>query len=267
MLAEGQGKSMTEVCDFANSYFHFEIDIRKQPSITMTQAQPLTQNQVRIPIEARCVITETSGAKVQYLLTASCKTELVNVPRDMWTQPNADFCIVVCDDDFLILKRWDCQNKQMTQESSHLAKYRDRQTGRTREAWASHKLDVVLTEGKVLTSAGSILAATLNNQPLVSRTIYRDTLGRDILIEYPVKTINVSERDGFYQVDTGPVALPWGDKEGEIAGFHLAYVAHNTTGWVEFLVNTPTQVAPNVHVHHYSHVHAISAENLMIEPV
>lgn len=261
--------STVKACDFSRSYFHFRIDLELQRAITVTRRQPFTMNHVRIPLECRCELTAPDGRTVQYILGASCKTELVNVRRDMWVLPNADFCPIVSDDDaFLILKSWDRRDKGLEQNASDMAPFRDRQHGKARDAWAEHRLDVARVDAEALTSAQAVYDAVMNNEPLVSQTQLQLDGGWTALIEYPVKTINVSDRDGYYQVDTGPVILPTAiDGDAPIEAFRLAYVAHNAPDWVEFIVNVPTAIGHDISVDHYSKVVQVAAVNRMLRLV
>ena len=89
--------------------------------------------------------------------------------------------------------------------------------------------------------------------PVVARTEYTSN-GYGIVIDYPVTTINVSERHHFYQTDTGPVVYAdfSAPVECSAEAFWLAFAAFNTTDWVEFVVNRPTPIAEGISVNHYS---------------
>jgi len=72
-----------------------------------------------------------------------------------------------------------------------------------------------------------------------------------------VKTVNFSERERYYQVDTGPVLFPGvtgigAGGEPPLTACRLAYVAHNAPDWAEFIVCVPTAVHADIDVHHYS---------------
>jgi len=99
-----------QICDFQRSFLTFRIDSSKKPPVTHSHKAALTLNNARISLECRCVI-ERNGESVEYLLGASCKTERCYVERDIWTEPNADFCPVVSADELLLVKRWDRTEK------------------------------------------------------------------------------------------------------------------------------------------------------------
>ncbi|MFM1550114.1 MAG: hypothetical protein ACKJSG_11980 [Lentisphaeria bacterium] len=92
--------------------------------------------------------------------------------------------------------------------------------------------------------------------------------GLPVVIEYPVKCVNVSERELYYQTDTGPVLLPNDrtDTDLPIERFDLAYVAHNCPDWAEFIVSVPTPVSEGVSVDHYSESRRVeTTTNRLIE--
>jgi len=86
----------------------------------------------------------------------------------------------------------------------------------------------------------------------VARTEY-EAAGYQVALEYPVKVVNFSERERYYQVDTGPVLLPDFAAAGSlIERLQSAYVAHNCPEWAEFIVCAPTALTDDLKVHHYS---------------
>ncbi len=64
------------------------------------------------------------------------------------------------------------------------------------------------------------------------------------VIEYPIKTMNISMDKSVYQVDTGPIALPELEKRYDppIDALRLAFVAFNTPDFADFVVEQPTPV-------------------------
>ena len=75
-----------------------------------------------------------------------------------------------------------------------------------------------------------------------------------VRLDYPVKTINVSERDGIFQTDTGPHLFPdlTRNPQDLLANFELAFSAFNQFDWIEMLVRVPTEIASGILVQHYS---------------
>jgi hypothetical protein len=263
-----EGASSMQVCDFAHSFLTFRIDLLKKQPITVSHKPPFTLNNARLPLECRCQVTfPDSGQTREYVLTASCKTERVNVPEDIWTQPNADMCAVATPEDFLIIKSWDRNNKGVKLYPPSLGDQPERQVTTVAEALDRLRIDVRLIEGKVLEKTEQIVEAVHANRPLVSRTEYTTDDGLHVLLEYPVKTINASERENFYQIDTGPVLFvspPGGQGENPIARLRHAFIAHNAPDWAELLVNVPTPLADGISVNHYSKAVRVTAKNSMM---
>jgi hypothetical protein len=252
-----------QITDFNNSYLSFSLDLEKRRPTTISHEPPWTLNRVRVLLECRCVI-RTQNVETQYVLGAACKGERVNVSEDIWTVPNPDFQLVLSDDSFLIIKSWDRNNKGVMLYPPSLGPQPERQTGKPDEAWSQHGINLADRAARPLETTESIIAAIQENLPLVSHTEFETSLGK-VLIEYPVKTINFSERDGYYQIDTGPVIVPDPDlhDENPVANLRLAYIAHNSRDWADLILNVPTELSPEISVNHYSKTMRITGTNRM----
>jgi len=211
-------------------------------------------------------VTVPNGNSVDYVLSASCKTEKVAVDRDIWMTPNGDFCVVSSDQHFMILNRWQQCDMKIERESDQMAAHAERQVGVTTDAWTSHCLDIDMVEARVLTSNHQIVEAALGKCPIVGRTEFDLEDGGRCLIEYPVKTLNASDQHLNYQIDTGPVLYP--DRsighQHFIGNFRLAFIAHHCPQWAELIVNAPTEVSNGVRVHHYSETLRVDGKNTML---
>ena len=247
--------------DFSRSFLTFQMDLQKQPMITLSHKPPTTLNNARIQLEARCLLTEIrSGKSKEYVLGASCKTERVGADCEIWTIPNADFCPVVSQDEFLTIKSWQKRDMGVRLQPPSHGRQPERQSGSTRDAWANLRIDLFPVEGEVLDSFEAINTATLSNRRLVSRIEYEDG-GYHVCIDHPVKTMNVSDRERVYQTDTGPILLPDFSPERNtrmlIEHFDLAFAAVNAPDWAEFVINVPTSLTPDISVNHYSQTRRI----------
>jgi hypothetical protein len=250
--------------DFARSYIRFRVDLAAQSAITLSHKPPTTVNNVRIGIECRCeLIHRPTGVRRVYALGASCKTERVGAARDLWLEPNADFCLVLSAEEFLIIKNWQKCNMGVMRFPPTLGVQPERQIGDPREAW----VDCAVSFREVPAAAelgdfAAIIDAIRSERPLVSRTEYDDGDYR-VSIDHPVKTINYSEREGVYQTDTGPVLLPdlsparLTAEPALIGCLDLAYSAFNAREWAEFIVQAPTAVSADTAVNHYSRARRI----------
>lgn len=245
-----------QITDFQRSYVRWSIDTTKKEVKTVSQKLPMTLNNVRGPLEATAIITDKESRRVNnYVLTASCKSEQVWVKRDIWHQPNADMCMVAGEKEMVIYKRWDKTDKGVMRYPESLGVQPERQLINPEEVFQTYSLDIVKKQGRLLENVDEILKTLFSGSPVVAQTEYEKN-GYNVLLEYPVKIVNFSEREQFYQVDTGPVLLP--DLEGKynslIEGCRHAFVAHNCADWAEFVVCVPTVLADGIKVWHYSEI-------------
>ena len=248
------------VTDFEKSCLRFRIDTTKKSPKTVSRKLPMTLNNVRFNLDARVVIRHKASGRVHdYVLSSSCKSEQVWVKRDIWQQPNADMCMMAGQDEFLIYKRWDKADKGVMLYPASLGVQPERQLGDPREAFDSFSINLVKRPGRVLGDIDAILTMLASDTPVVAHTEY-EVAGHEVLLEYPVRCVNFSERERYYQVDTGPILLPdfAHDSKSLLEGCRLAYIAHNSPEWAEVIVCVPTPLTDSIKVHHYS-------ENLRIE--
>jgi len=253
--------------DFSRSFFTFRIDTLKKPPKTVTHKPPFSLNNARIPVECVCEIKHKQTDVAQtFVLGANCKTELVGVEADIFTQPNADFVPIVSSDQFLFLKTYDRADKGVSFYPPTLGVQPERQTGRVEEALDSLRIDVAYDTAEVLEKSAALVAAVLGNQRLVAQTKIENTQYGATLV-YPIKTMNANERDDIYQTDTGPILLPdFSRKPAElITGFELAFSAFNCSRWIEFIVRTKTPVEKGIHVYHYSSSVRFEAQNTVMQ--
>ena len=258
------------VTDFYRSFVRFRIDLKITQPRTISQPPPFTLNNARFQLECVCRITQGQGeaAKtVEYVLGASCKAEQVHVRENIWHVPAADMCLIASKEEFLVIKSWDRNNRGVMLSPPTLGPQPERQAGKCSDAFTDMNLDLREVSGQLLTTTEEIVAAVLNNRPLVSQTEFSLNDGSHVFLEYPVKVINASEREMFYQVDTGPVLVPdltAYDEIHEISVLRLAFMAHNTLGCTEMLLNVPTPIGNGISVNHYSRVMKVNAVNRMI---
>lgn len=255
------GTPTSSICDFSRSFIRWGIDTHKKPLLTVSRQPPTTQNDVRMPLE--CVATVVrDGESHVFGLGTSCKTEQVFVERDVWMEPNADMCAVAGAGQFLILKRWDRTDKGVRLHPPTLGVQPERQCVDPAAAFYTQSLALRQRAARELTTTDEIITVLAGDRPVAARTTWAIP-GGEVTVEYPVKTVNWSERHRYYQVDTGPV-LFFGEATGTnlIEHFHLAYVAHLGGDWAEFLVSQPTPLAGlPVAVHHFSGVHRVAARH------
>lgn len=258
------------VTDFARSFARFRIDLKLMQPKTISQAPPFTLNNARFPLECCCRITRGEGdaaRTIEYVLGSSCKAEQVHVRENIWHDPAADMCLVASSDEFMVIKSWDRNNRGVMLNPPSLGEQPERQAGKISAAFTDLRIDKRQANGQLLATTEEIVAAVFDNRPIVSQTEYSTPDGAVIQLEYPVKVINVSEREVFYQVDTGPVLAPDDsafDGSHDISALRLAFIAHNTLGCTELLLNVPTPVGEGLSVNHFSRSVPVEATNRMI---
>jgi len=241
-----------QVCDFTRSYLRWRIDTTKKPAVTVSRPLPMTLNNVRMPLDCRTVVTEeATGRSRESVLAVSCKAEQVWVERDVWHQPNADMLIYAARDEFVVFKRWDKVDKGVMLFPPTLGPQPEKQPGDPRDAFDRFAFDLAWQDGRALETVEEILAELSGNRPMISQTEYQVN-GFHVLLEYPVKVVNFSERERYYQVDTGPVLLPDPTDPMSLPACRLAFVAHNCPEWAEFIVNVHTPLTDEITVNHYS---------------
>jgi hypothetical protein len=254
-----------QACDFSRSFLTFRLDSLAQPSITQSTKPNHSANNPRIQLDCICQLTTPAGRVSTYVLGASCKTERVNVSQDIWTQPNANFCLTVSDDEFLVMKKYDhCGRRVMAYPPSQ-GEQPHRQSGFVREAYSNLSIDIHRQSCCQLLETDKIIEATFANVPLVAVTRWVTDDGYDVRIEYPVKTINIGDRERFYQTDTGPILFPQLNREYGllIECFQLAFIAVNSHDWAEILINEIVSVGEEK-VQHYSRSLRLVCQNSLL---
>lgn len=248
--------------EFHKSFITFELDLDKKAAKTVVDTRQNTHNRPRIQIDCRCQITDPSGKTTDYFLGESCKQERVGVSREVgvFLQPNADFRPVFSDEYAMFFRSWEKNNRGVMLDPPSLGPQPERQVVNADEAFYSHALKLKYADGVLLSTAEEIIQATDDGAPLVARTEYQ-VAGYNVLLEYPIFTMNVSEKHISYQTDTGPVIFPELDQphDNVPASFRLAFSAFNSPDWIEFIIQKPTPVSDDISVNHYSEIVQIEA--------
>jgi hypothetical protein len=247
----------TQITDFSSSFLRWTLDTKLKPPKTVSKPLPMTLNRVRMPIEATVTfVPEAGGDAVRYALGAECFAEQVWVKRDVWHDPSASMCMIGGEKHCLIEKQWARADYHATLHPPTLGAQPERQLVDPQEVFAAFSMDIAEARGVELETTDAVMEALAGTAAVVSRTEYA-AAGYKIALEYPVKTANYSERERYYQVDTGPILFPGVAGIGDggsplITACRLAFVAHNGPDWAEFLVSVPTVLRDDLRVHHYS---------------
>lgn len=256
-----------QTLDYSRSTLTFRIDTLIKPPITASHKPPFSLNNARIVLESTCWITDArTGRTHRFVHGASCKTEKVGVERDIWLRPNADFVPIASEEEILVFKTYAEQGESIPLWPEGSGTQNEIQRVPLADAYSDFTVDLAWVEGEVLPDAQAIVEAGLAGERLVART----TLTRDpytAVIEYPVKTINLNERDWIYQTDTGPHLLPDLSRPADdlLGGMALAFSAFNVADWIECIVRVPTEIAGGAaRVWHYSQPVRLDVRNEML---
>ena len=232
-----------EVCDFGRSFLTFVVG--------------KGFNNARIQLECRCEIRGEGGAREEYFLIAACRSEDTYGEGRLFRVPNYEFCGVFSRNDYVIIR-------------THLRAEDDRpQWGAIKDFFDEVRIDAAMAKAEVLGTNEAIVKATLANRLLVGRTEVEAPSGR-IVLEYPIKTINVNDERNWFQVDTGPVGFPdWAVEGGsQVERFRLAHVVYKGFERAEFILQAPTAVVEGgvkvTTVSHYSDVREMPARNAVL---
>lgn len=213
-------------------------------------------NAVRFWIESKTtLIDQHSGTAQLFYQCGSCKSENTFGKENLFYEDNYDFLPILGGKDWLLFRR------------------HNRVTDRYREikpsVWGEYTLK--LRYGKnvtLLETFEQIRDLTAAGNPIVAQTeIENQETGLKAILEYPVKTMNISAELSMYQVDTGPVALPDLRQRYDhpMESLNLAYVAFNAEHFADFVVEQPTPVMEEdqevAKVYHYSNPSSLPARN------
>jgi len=216
-------------------------------------------NAVRFWVESRTILTdEEAGTSQAFYQCGSCKSEHTFAEENLFIEDNYDFLPILGGRDWLVFRR-PCRIGEL---------YRQVKA----DIWGEPVLKLRFGKGvDVLGSFEEIRDATAVGRPIVAQTEIRNEETKlTAVIEYPVKTMNVSLDDSVYQVDTGPVAYPDLSKrfEPSIECLSLAFVAFNAPHFADFIVEQPTPVVQDgqelAQVYHFSSPFSLPARNRLL---
>jgi hypothetical protein len=243
------------------------MDLFKPPPKTISDSNQNTHNRARIRIDCRCQLSDPQGQVTEYYLGEACKTERVGVDRQtgIFTHPNADFRPVLSKTHALFFKSWDKNDKGVMLVPASLGPQPERQVIATEEAFYRSHFHLTHVEGAILEDAAAVVEAADTGRPIVARSEF-NVGGYQVVLDYPVVTLNVSEKYNGYQTDTGPVLYPelHLPHSHPLETFRLAFCAFNNPTWTEFIIQKPTPIASGLSVNHYSETITVEARSWLI---
>lgn len=122
-----------------------------------------------------------------------------------------------------------------------------------------------------LTMFEQIRDVSATDTSLVAQTeISNEETGLRCVLEYPIKTMNISIDNSIWQVDTGPIAFPDLTKHFDppLDSVRLAFAVFNAPHFCDFVIEQPTPVLRDeqevCRVYHYSNPVSFPAKNRVL---
>ncbi len=211
-------------------------------------------NNARIQIEARCMLTDSLvGTPEKYVMIASCKAEDTYGGGQLFKQPNYDFSGVFSKSDYAIYRLF-ASAEDNQPESGPLG-----------QLFAGIEIkETPLRAPRMMAGTAEIIQATLDGNPLFARTTFQALAGRfSVLLDYPIKTMNINPERQLFQIDTGPLPFPRLEHSLDklIDSFVPAFVAFKTLDRAEFILQQRTSLpGATTSVNHFEATHVVDAE-------
>jgi len=220
-----------------------------------------TANAVRFWIESRTILyDDRAGTKTVIYQCGSCKSENTFAEKDLLKEDNYDFMPIYGGEDILVLRR-------------HVdGRDRYRELRKVTEMWGDPILRLHYGKSVVeLKTFEEIRDVTVSDTPLAAQTeLANEETGLRCLMEYPVKTMNISIDRRMWQVDTGPIAMPDLTRRFEppVDSVRLAFAVFNAPHFCDFVIEQPTPVLREeqevCRVYHYSDPVSLPAKNRVL---
>ena len=220
-----------------------------------------TANAVRFWIESRTVLYDDKAGTEQVIYQCgSCKSERTFAKENLLVPDNYDFMPIYGAEDMLILRR----------HADAREGYRQIRT--TEEVWGEPVLRLHYGKSiRDLTTFDQICDVTATDVPLAAQTeITNDETGMRCVMEYPIKTMNISIDNRIWQVDTGPIAFPDLTRRFDppVDSIRLAFAVFNAPHFCDFVIEQPTPVIQEEEevckVYHYSNPVSFPAQNRVL---
>ena len=222
---------------------------------------PSTSNAVRFWVESRTTLyDDRAGNKLEILQCGSCKSENTFAKQDLLKKDNYNFMPIVAGDDVLFINRFIDVRRVYKQ---HLKAEQAFGKPIPRLHFGAHVTELKTFE--------EIRDANATDIPLAAQTeVVNEETGLRCIMEYPIKTMNVSIDDSLWQVDTGPVVFP--DLTQRFAPplecARLAYAAFNAPHFCDFVIEQPTPILRDgkevCEVFHYSNPVSFPSQNRVL---
>ena len=222
---------------------------------------PASFNAVRFWVESRTIFYDDEAGSQQVIYQcASCKSEDTFAERNLLLPDNYDFMPIYAEGNWLILRR-------------HVdARDTYREVLDETRLWGKPSLKLHYGSSVVeLSTFEEIRNVTATSLPLVAQTeIRNEDTGLRCVVEYPIKTMNISIDQSKWQVDTGPIALPDLTQRFDrlLDSVRLAFAVFNASHFCDFVIEQPTPIEQDEQevgqVYHYSNPLSFPAKNRIL---
>lgn len=193
-------------------------------------------HRVRIQLEAVCTLTnEKTAHQEELFLLCPCRTEFTIVKDNLFQIPNGEFRPVFG------------RGFSVPISSRPFVEREDLKRGKLEDQFADHSIEVRTIEGsRELKTSDGVIQATAADELMNGRTTYSDPQrGVTVTLEYPIKLINLQQKEKLFQVCMGPVPLPdlatW---DGVcVDRVFLAELAFSDFDYIEFALRRDVEAA------------------------
>lgn len=184
----------------------------------------------RLLCDAACSFISPDGGRRDYYLSCPCIGEAMYVRTGLIHEPVMEFNIIASPTrEFMIIKRY-ADTRQNVRSAHRFGEVMPTQDGQGARVV---RLDVHLArqrEAEPVTTYEQFEQSLLNHRVMNGRTTWTDGDGRtQVVLEYPLRTVNVRHDGRDWQVDAGPILAPVpGAVSGlEVSRLDIAYLVYN----------------------------------------
>lgn len=246
--------------DYARSYLYFRSDrVNHTP---------------RLQVDASCKLADREGRVREFFMTCACIGENMYVPKNLAQTPTCEFIFIAepgCE--YAYLKKYADAQRDL-REAHRVGEAMKTHSGKPATVLSVHVAMAKYKKVKTLVTLEEIQEAHQSHRPINGRTSYLGEDGRtQVILEYPVKLLNLAHDKPLWQVDTGPILIPDLSAAGPVEGpgflmvsrLTAAYLLYNSWSGAEAAVRRETQVGVSgdqvFSTAHYSEVKTVEAHN------
>ena len=194
------------------------------------------QHTPRMQLAAACRVIR-DGETRDYFLSEPCVAEAMYQPHDLVHRPPCEFMMIMSSKgEFAFAKLY--ADLARNQSESH-------QTGgvmSTHDGLGAKVVDLAchltpVADARPLHGYDQVRQAILSGQRLNARSLLVSADGEgQVILDYPLKTVNIANDRQAWQIDAGPILLPnlGAAQPWSVAGLRPGYLVCNAPDWVEW---------------------------------